>query len=77
MGSGFSAVASIDTGTSLIGGPTEAVKAIYDLIPGSQAIPNSESQEIFNSGGMFAFRTCQSRISFIVLISRMQLALPM
>ncbi|KAF8732410.1 hypothetical protein AX14_004403 [Amanita brunnescens Koide BX004] len=44
---GSSAAAAIDTGTTLIGGPTSTVQAIYNAIPDSESIPNS--------GGMFAF----------------------
>jgi cathepsin D len=69
VGTGSSAVGAIDTGTTLIGGPTAAVQAIYDAIPNSQAVPNS--------GGLFAFRKYRSRISFILLTSCIQLALPM
>ncbi|PCH35995.1 acid protease [Wolfiporia cocos MD-104 SS10] len=35
---GSSAQAAIDTGTTLIGGPSEAVKNVYAAIPGSQAL---------------------------------------
>ncbi|KAK7692175.1 hypothetical protein QCA50_003796 [Cerrena zonata] len=35
---GNSALSAIDTGTTLIGGPSTAVKAIYDAIPGSTAL---------------------------------------
>jgi len=47
VGTGSSAVGAIDTGTTLVGGPTAAVQAIYDAIPNSNAVPNS--------GGLFAF----------------------
>ncbi|KAI0935368.1 hypothetical protein AcV7_003825 [Taiwanofungus camphoratus] len=35
---GSSALAAIDTGTTLIGGPSQAVASIYSAIPGSQAL---------------------------------------
>lgn len=35
--SGSSALAAIDTGTTLIGGPSSAIAEIYANIPGSQA----------------------------------------
>ena len=48
ISTGSAAIAAIDTGTTLIGGPTADVQAIYNAIPGSQAVPNS--------GGLYAFR---------------------
>ncbi|RDB16308.1 Lysosomal aspartic protease [Hypsizygus marmoreus] len=36
--SGNSALAAIDTGTTLIGGPTEDVQAIWAAVPGAQAV---------------------------------------
>ena len=45
---GASALSSIDSGSTLIGGPTDAVRAIYSAIPGAQDI---------RGGGFFAFRT--------------------
>ena len=44
------AVAAIDTGTTLIGGPTAAVDSIWGAVPGSQALDD-------NPPGYFAFRT--------------------
>ena len=44
------AVAAIDTGTTLIGGPTAAVESIWGAVPGSQALDG-------NHAGYFAFRT--------------------
>ena len=41
------ALAMIDTGTSLIGGPTAAVEAIWGAVPGSEPF----------GGGAFSFRT--------------------
>ncbi|KAF9455232.1 aspartic peptidase domain-containing protein, partial [Collybia nuda] len=40
ISTGASALSAIDTGTTLIGGPTEDVKAIWDAVPGSLADPN-------------------------------------
>ncbi|KAJ6594562.1 aspartic peptidase domain-containing protein [Mycena capillaripes] len=40
VATGDNALAAIDTGTTLIGGPTNDVKAIWDTIPGSGPIPN-------------------------------------
>jgi hypothetical protein len=42
------ALAAIDTGTTLIGGPEADVVAIYNAIPGSKADANG--------GGIFVFR---------------------
>lgn len=44
-----SALAAIDTGTTLIGGPSDGVQAIWSAVPGSQ--PLSGQME-----GFFAFR---------------------
>jgi hypothetical protein len=54
---GASAVAAIDTGTSLIGAPTAAVEAIWGAVPGS--VPLSGAQ-----AGYFAFRKFSSFPSF-------------
>ncbi|KAF8629234.1 hypothetical protein AX17_005814 [Amanita inopinata Kibby_2008] len=51
---GSSAIAAIDTGTTLIGGPSADVKAIYDAIPNSQPLENS--------GGLYAF-PCDSQVA--------------
>ena len=48
--SGDLAVAAIDTGTTLIGGPTAAVDAVWGAVPGSEALGG-------NLTGYFAFRT--------------------
>ncbi|KAI9067338.1 acid protease [Trametes sanguinea] len=37
---GDAALSAIDTGTTLVGGPSDAVKAIYDAIPGSNPVPS-------------------------------------
>ncbi len=47
------ALAAIDTGTTLIGGPTAAVDALWNAVPGS--VPLSG-----NLAGMFAFRKSSS-----------------
>ena len=36
IGSGSDAYAAIDTGTTLVGGPSDAIAAFYDLIPDSE-----------------------------------------
>lgn len=46
---GSSALAAIDTGTTLIGGPTTAVQNIYNAIQGSAALEG-------NMAGFFSFR---------------------
>lgn len=43
-------MAAIDTGTTLIGAPTDAVNAIWAAVPGSQKLTG-------NRAGFFAFRT--------------------
>jgi len=48
---GNAAVAAIDTGTTLIGGPTADVNAIWAAVPGSAAVVNQE--------GFFSFRELQ------------------
>ncbi len=48
--SGDLAVAAIDTGTTLIGGPTAAVNAVWGAVPGAEALNG-------NLAGFFAFRT--------------------
>ena len=47
---GDSAIAAIDTGTSLIGAPTAAVNAIWGAVPGSKPLSGEQA-------GYFAFRT--------------------
>ena len=49
VATGSSALSAIDTGTTLIGGPSADVAAIYAAIPGSQAVQGQ--------GGFYAFRT--------------------
>ena len=44
--SGAQSLAAIDTGTTLIGGPTSAVAEIYSRIQGSQAL-NGQMQGYF------------------------------
>lgn len=51
---GSSAIAAIDTGTTLIGGPSKDVAAIYNAIPGSQPLPQS--------GGLYAF-PCKTQVA--------------
>lgn len=46
--SGDSALAAIDTGTTLIGGPTADVNAIWKAVPGASAIQGQS--------GFFSFR---------------------
>ncbi|KAM6490918.1 hypothetical protein JOM56_013622 [Amanita muscaria] len=55
-----SAVSAIDTGTTLIGGPSKDVAAIYKAIPGSQAVPQS--------GGLYAF-PCNTAVSVTMSFS--------
>ena len=50
--SGDLSVAAIDTGTTLIGGPTAGVDAIWAAVPGSEPL----------SGGLFSFRTFLSSL---------------
>ena len=59
IGSSSSNVAAIDTGTTLLGGPTEAVQAFWGQVSGSRSLSN----------GMFAFRTffLASHSFFLVL----------
>ena len=46
---GADALSAIDTGTTLIGGPTDGVQAIYNAIPDSQALTGQME-------GFFAYR---------------------
>ncbi|KAH9892731.1 acid protease [Cubamyces lactineus] len=39
---GDAALSAIDTGTTLIGGPSDAVRAIYEAIPGSAEVPSMQ-----------------------------------
>ena len=48
IATGNDAISVIDTGTTLIGGPSEGVQNLYDAIPGSR--PFSEME------GFFTFR---------------------
>lgn len=48
---GDNAYAAIDTGTTLIGAPSAAVKAIYAAIPGSVSLDNQ------NLAGFYGYRT--------------------
>jgi cathepsin D len=54
LGTGSASLAAIDTGTTLIGGPSDSVKAIYDAIPGSQALTGQNA-------GFFTF-PCKTTI---------------
>lgn len=49
ISTGNAALSAIDTGTTLIGGPTDGVQNLYAAIPGSQALSGSME-------GFFAFR---------------------
>jgi len=51
--SGSSSLAAIDTGTTLIGGPSDEVAALYALIPGSTAGTG-------NFEGYYVYRTSSS-----------------
>ncbi|RPD78625.1 acid protease [Lentinus tigrinus ALCF2SS1-7] len=51
---GSSALSAIDTGTTLIGGPSDAVQAIYSAVPGAQAL-NGQME------GFFAF-PCSTKV---------------
>lgn len=48
--SGDSALSAIDTGTTLIGGPSDDVKTIWAAVPGSQALAG-------NMEGFYGYRT--------------------
>ena len=50
---GDAALAAIDTGTTLIGGPTSGVQNLYAAIPGSQALGGEME-------GFFAYRASRS-----------------
>jgi cathepsin D len=55
---GDAAVAAIDTGTTLLGGPSADVQAIYAAIPGSQEQPDQQGRP----SGMFSV-PCTSNVS--------------
>lgn len=44
---GNSPLAAIDTGTTLVGGPQAAVRAVYSLIPGAQTAPGMSGYYLF------------------------------
>lgn len=54
---GNSAISAIDTGTTLIGGPSAGVRAIYAAIPGSQALTGQMQ-------GFYAFRASSPSFTF-------------
>ena len=56
---GLSALSSIDTGATLIGGPSADVRAIYATIPGAQ---------ILGQGGFWVYRTLPCSILSFSLI---------
>ena len=60
---GDAALSAIDTGTTLIGGPSDAVRAIYEAIPGSA--------EVSSMQGFYAFREhpISIRVSVAVIYS--------
>jgi len=62
-------VAAIDTGTTLIGGPSAAVAAVYAQIPGSQQLSG-------NLAGFYAFRTSLFFVMYLSLTFAFQLARP-
>lgn len=49
VNTGADALSAIDTGTTLIGGPSDDVKAIYAAVPGSQQLDGANE-------GFFSFR---------------------
>ena len=49
ISTGDEALSAIDTGTTLIGGPTDGVQAIYAAVPGSQQLSGQME-------GFFAYR---------------------
>ena len=49
ISTGLDALSAIDTGTTLIGGPTDGVQAIYAAVPGSVALTGQME-------GFFAYR---------------------
>ena len=48
--SGSASYAAIDTGTTLVGGPNDAIAALYAQIPGSQALSG-------DNAGYYTYRT--------------------
>ncbi|KAF8627813.1 hypothetical protein AX15_004238 [Amanita polypyramis BW_CC] len=54
IGAVAATAAAIDTGTTLIGGPSADVQAIYNAIPGSQVVQNS--------GGLYAI-PCDTKVN--------------
>ena len=49
LASGSDSFAAIDTGTTLVAGPQDAIEALYQQIPGSQALAQQQ--------GYFSLRT--------------------
>ena len=62
ISTGNDALAAIDTGTTLIGGPTADVNAIWAAVPGSAAVADQE--------GFFSFRELQFSSPFNLNLER-------
>lgn len=54
---GASALSAIDTGTTLIGGPTDDVKAIWAAVPGAAAVTSNPGFFSFRAFPSITFRT--------------------
>ena len=63
---GNAALSAIDTGTTLIGGPSDAVNAIYGAIDGAQ--PLGGSMQGFWAFREFFFGAISSRLWLFILI---------
>lgn len=57
-------VAAIDTGTTLIGGPSTAVAAVYAQIPGSQQLTGNLAG--FYGFRMFLFRLVEPLLNLLL-----------
>jgi len=68
---GNTALAAIDTGTTLIGGPTADVAAIWAAVPGSAASQDSQGFFEFRASFPFPLPTCHCLVHCLVDLHRL------
>lgn len=64
---GANALAAIDTGTTLIGGPTDDVNAIWAAIPGSATVPSMPGFFQFRASPSLSFPSVPTLIDLLAL----------